>query len=265
MRNLIFNIIYYLGIGHLLLFLNRVNYKIPILLYHRVSENTDKYWKPLTPGEFEMHINFLSKKYRFISLDELFTKSSNELKRSCAIVFDDAFKDFQTCALPILEKYNVPVTMFVPVKNVTDNEIIWTSRLDNSFKCTSKKELSFTINNKIFSFPLTDEELKISTAFTVQKLLIELPDEQRIKHLEIIIDMLGHANDTTINIMSWDDINNSKNHVSYHSHSMTHPALSNIDSDTILRYEINDSKSIIESKIKNEVKYLAYPIGKYNS
>lgn len=44
-------------------------------------------------------------------LDE--TLSSHESKRLTAITFDDGFRDNLTVALPLLEKYGLPITLFV--------------------------------------------------------------------------------------------------------------------------------------------------------
>jgi peptidoglycan/xylan/chitin deacetylase (PgdA/CDA1 family) len=53
----------------------------------------------------------LSRWRRVVTLDE--TLASGALARGVAITFDDGFRDNLTVALPILEKFGLPITLFV--------------------------------------------------------------------------------------------------------------------------------------------------------
>lgn len=87
-----------------------------ILLYHRV-ENASEDQHKLCVGKanFEEHIKYVSGNYRVISLHQLVSElKSGTLKRKTAVItFDDGYLDNMTNALPILEKYHVPATIFV--------------------------------------------------------------------------------------------------------------------------------------------------------
>jgi len=88
----------------------------PILLYHRVDDITnDPLMLTVSKKCFEEHLLFLKKNYNLISLKELSQHIvSNTLKgNEAAITFDDGYKDNLKNALPILEKYSIPVTIFV--------------------------------------------------------------------------------------------------------------------------------------------------------
>lgn len=246
------------------MYFNRFRSRIPIVLYHRVSPHPNKYWSPLTPNAFEKQIRLLSKKYKFASLDDLFSKTRSELRNSCIIVFDDAFKDFYEYALPILRKHKVPVTLFVPVDCIDNEKIIWTSELDNSFKYTTQTELNLTIGGKKIVFDISSEPKKISEAFRVQKLLISLPDIERKKQFEHIINILGGAEDKDISMMTWTDIIQTKKDVNYQSHTMTHPILSKIESEKTIEYELKDSHNQLVEKLDKNIDYIAYPVGEWS-
>ncbi|MBI4929249.1 MAG: polysaccharide deacetylase family protein [Bacteroidetes bacterium] len=241
-----------------------MNLRIPILIFHRISPYPDGFWSPLTPKQFESHIKFLSKKYRFISLNNLFDKKKEQLRDCCAVVFDDAFKDFHEHALPIIKKHQVPVTMFVPVDCVNKNQIIWTSQLDNCFKFTNKTELCLNINNEQIFLKLESEKQRSKAAFAVRKLLIRLPDKQRRIYVSTIMQTLGYKDDTNANSMSWSEIKETLADVKYESHSMTHPALSMIEDEATLDYELYESKNLLTAKLENNVDYIAYPAGNYS-
>lgn len=57
---------------------------------------------------FEQQLRWLSRWRRVVSLEETLAK-----RRGVAITFDDGFRDNLTVALPLLEKYNLPMTLFV--------------------------------------------------------------------------------------------------------------------------------------------------------
>ena len=65
--------------------------------------------------------------------------------------------------------------------------------------------------------------------------------------------------------MNWDEVIELSNDplVTIGSHSVNHPNLLSLEKEDI-KYEIEASKKIIESKINKEVKYFAYPSGGHN-
>ena len=85
-----------------------------VIVYHTISapdaplpSNID-----VSPERFESHVRWLSaRRDQVRSLKELvsLSPSANVL----AITFDDGYKDNLTVALPILEKYALPVTIFI--------------------------------------------------------------------------------------------------------------------------------------------------------
>jgi peptidoglycan/xylan/chitin deacetylase (PgdA/CDA1 family) len=99
--------------------------KIPVLLYHVVSENPDPsniYQMNLT--EFKKQMAYLnSNGYTTLSLDEyakILDKKIAMPKNSILLTFDDCTSDFMTNVLPILNQYKMNATQFV-VTNWLDN------------------------------------------------------------------------------------------------------------------------------------------------
>ncbi len=88
----------------------------PILLYHRITTvSKDPVQLCVTPKCFESHLQFVKNNYDVISLVELSKRivtdelNGNEL----AVTFDDGYQDNLINALPLLEKYNIPATIFI--------------------------------------------------------------------------------------------------------------------------------------------------------
>src|SRR5688572_26942802 len=84
------------------------------IVYHTISapevpleSNID-----ISPERFEAHLQWLSKrKEQVVPLRKFL--SASEKKNLIAITFDDGFRDNLTVALPLLEKYELPMTLFV--------------------------------------------------------------------------------------------------------------------------------------------------------
>lgn len=263
-RKWVFKAIYLLGIGHLLYQLNKSLYRIPIILFHKVDIENDKYWASLHPEQFDAIIQFLKTKYRLIPVEELFTSSKEKLKDTAVIVFDDAYQNFYDYAFPILEKNKVPATVFVPVKCILDNDAVWTSQIDACFKHTNKEDLQLSIAGKEYHFSFRTESEKIKTSFFLQKLLQEISTHEQLTKVEEIKKKLEYYKEKDLTMMNWDMMKELKNEIDFQSHSMTHACLDKINNEGELIYELKESQSILSNKINSKVDYIAYPIGKYS-
>lgn len=74
----------------------------------------------ISPERFEEHLKWLAKRLkRVVPLRNLLTVSPAE--NLIAITFDDGYKDNLTVALPLLEKYNLPATIFVSAGFIGDD------------------------------------------------------------------------------------------------------------------------------------------------
>jgi peptidoglycan/xylan/chitin deacetylase (PgdA/CDA1 family) len=96
---------------------NLTELQVPILLYHRfgpvVSDSMT-----MTTAVFESHLKYLRDNgYTVISLRQLINyrlgKGPMPTPRSVVIVADDGHKSVYTDMLPLIKKYNVPVTLFI--------------------------------------------------------------------------------------------------------------------------------------------------------
>ena len=98
--------------------------RIPILMYHRIAADGPPDLAPwrLHPAQFERQLAYLQRHgYRGIGLQEahdLVNTGKNPAGRLVVLTFDDAYLDFHTTALPLLERYGFSATVFVPVEHV---------------------------------------------------------------------------------------------------------------------------------------------------
>ena len=171
---------------------------------------------------FETIIKWLVKfNFNIISIKEFqenFENNECKGKRTVFISFDDAWSG-NIDLIPILEKYNVPIMVFVPTQAIKDGQI-WLNivrkqfdNLDNSIK------LGISIND-IKSIPHT-------------------------KALELYKAELNKSN-VKREIMTREEVIDFSKWASIGSHTVTHPILVNCE-DEVIRFELNKSESILKN------------------
>lgn len=87
-----------------------------ILMYHSVGNN-DAFFT-VRPEEFEKQIAYIrnSGRYQALTLSALVNKMTRQedISGTVVVTFDDGYTDNYVSAFPILKKYNIPCTIFVP-------------------------------------------------------------------------------------------------------------------------------------------------------
>jgi peptidoglycan/xylan/chitin deacetylase (PgdA/CDA1 family) len=114
--------------------------RLLILCYHGISQEDEHLWRPglyLQPVQLEQRLRFLRQnKYNVLSLGKaLKLLLTHELPpRSVAITFDDGTYDFLSRAYPLLQRYEMPVTVYqttyyserpLPVFNLICSYLLW--------------------------------------------------------------------------------------------------------------------------------------------
>lgn len=91
-----------------------------VLMYHSVGQGDDQFFGDISVDRFRRDLQYLGTEFEFVDLPAVLNVDSDD--RKAAITFDDGYENFYTNALPILRKFDAPVTVFVnPVLLGTDN------------------------------------------------------------------------------------------------------------------------------------------------
>lgn len=104
--------------------------RLPILMYHNVVPE-DSRGLTISVKNLEGQLAYLSEKgyktYHFRELDRL---GKSAAKKKIVITFDDAYVNQMKYAVPLLEKYKMKATIFVPLAFVGKKDTWNTSELD---------------------------------------------------------------------------------------------------------------------------------------
>ena len=104
-----------------------------ILMYHRVAQlDSDPWSLAVTPKHFAEHLEIISKHGNPLSLQELTIRLNNNksVKKAIIITFDDGYADNLCNAKPLLEKYDIPATIFVVTSKIDSKNEFWWDELD---------------------------------------------------------------------------------------------------------------------------------------
>lgn len=104
-----------------------------VLLYHRViALPSDPYLICVTPQHFAEHLEVLRQRYHVVPLTRL-AESLRERslsRRTVVVTFDDGYIDNLRNAKPLLERYDVPATVFVASGSIDSSREFWWDELE---------------------------------------------------------------------------------------------------------------------------------------
>lgn len=95
-----------------------------IFVFHDVSECTSPQHSPsysTTPKAFADQLDTIGEHFQFVSTEQLLSLKPSDLNYA-AITFDDGFKSVLDIALPLLQKRNIPFTLFLNGSALIDGQ-----------------------------------------------------------------------------------------------------------------------------------------------
>lgn len=214
---------------------------------------------------FEKFIQYATKKYNVISLDDFYNKKFKPNTLNVTITFDDGYLNNYKYAVPILEKYKVPTTFFI---TTTQNKaaFLWPDFLDLVSFHTSKNEIIFENNlykkNRKNEFVFNGISLKNRckklTLDELKPLFTIFDEEWKSIQKKPLSDYWQLMNDNQIKQIAENPF------FTIGSHSYTHANLAEILIEEA-KFEILKGKEILESICTKPVLEFAFPFGSYNS
>jgi len=105
-----------------------------ILMYHRIAKvSTDPWSLSVDPQFFAEHLQVLrdcAYPVKLKDLIDLLGKGGDLRSESVAVTFDDGYSDNLYSAKPVLERYEIPATVFLATGYLGSNREFWWDELD---------------------------------------------------------------------------------------------------------------------------------------
>jgi peptidoglycan/xylan/chitin deacetylase (PgdA/CDA1 family) len=246
------------------------SYSLRVLTYHRVTDIKESpFLDPslisATPATFTQQMQYLMGKYNVISMTDVLNAVKNNSglpRRAVLITFDDAYHDFIEFAWPVLKRFQLPATIFVPTAypDKTDQSF-WNDRLYSVLFHTSKTEISIM---PIGTLQLgTCEERRQS----LEKLKSYLKTIDHTKAMALVNEICFKLDEIHIyqkTTLSWEELRQlASKGVTIGAHTRTHPILPKLSYEDI-RTEIIGSQSDLQKNIGTIYPIFCYPNGGYD-
>lgn len=244
---------------------------LTILAYHGIVDKDSEYkyndgCVSCGVDAFDRQMRYVQKHYNVINFRILKdyihgTKSIN--KPLLIITFDDGYANNHFNAFPILKKYGLTAVVYLVTDYVNTNKLFWFDELYYYFKCTKKDELDLRVYGGK-KWYCSNKNTMNETVVSVSAFVNTLEEGKRNKVMNSIKEQLDVSTPKDIEDvrpLTWDEVREMNNYgIELGSHSATHPILSNINEDQLLR-EIILSKRTIEETIKKRVLSFSIPNG----
>jgi peptidoglycan/xylan/chitin deacetylase (PgdA/CDA1 family) len=237
---------------------------LPVLTYHRVEEpeRSPRLYPGLigaTPAEFEEHMRFLASSYQPISLSHLLAVRRGEAplsSRAVMVTFDDAYRSVAEHAWPVMRRYAIPLTLFVPTAYPgRPGNVFWWDRLWSALGSTGA-----LVSTPLGDLPTRTQEDRLRTYRQLRGYLKSLPHEQA---MAIVDDLSGGtgAEAPGPSVLDWDELRAlAAEGVALGPHTRTHPLL-----HKLARADANDeilaSLRDLEREVGPTPRVFAYPGG----
>ena len=240
-----------------------------VINYHRIYQDTiatkfDKGVFTHSVDDFEKQMKWLKHNADFLSEDDViyFAKHKKSFPRRCILItFDDGYKDNYKLVFPILKYLNIPAIFFIPTKAIINRELGWWDMISYFINNSSKKSIIIH-SEKIAIEHHCEKDKAIKYLLHVMKISKRSDTKNLLKILAHECDVdFPTRTEQSKQLMSWDEIREvSTQNIAIGSHTHTHKVLSSLSNEEQLK-ELRLSKSLLEEKLNEAIKSVAYPVG----
>ncbi|MDX1732984.1 MAG: polysaccharide deacetylase family protein [Halioglobus sp.] len=235
--------------------------RLAILIYHRVVPEPD----PLRPGEpdvaqFDWQMRLLREHFNPLPLREAVQRlrEGSLPPRAVCVTFDDGYADNESLALPVLQKYALPATVFV------STGFLGGGRMFNDCVIETIRHhpggMLDLVDLGLAAFPLHSVQDRVAA---IEGILASIKEVEPSARLELVTEIENRVGGAPADLMmSNDQVRHlADSGVEIGAHTVNHPILTSVP-DFEARSEISASKTYLEDVLQRPVRAFAYPNGR---
>ncbi|MBL4584173.1 MAG: polysaccharide deacetylase family protein [Pseudomonadales bacterium] len=210
-----------------------------------------------------MQMSLLARLFNVLSLDDAMNRmeSGTLPLRAVCVTFDDGYADNLYVALPIMKKYGIPATVFVAT-GFLDGGLMWNDSIIESVRNWPDPTIDLTeFDGGVLE--CRTEQHKKAAITVILNAIKHLNPDIRQAYVARIAAKVGQL-PTNLMLTTAEVRELHKQGVEIGAHTVSHPILASLN-DTDARSEIANGKERLERIIDDEVRYFAYPNGRYES
>jgi peptidoglycan/xylan/chitin deacetylase (PgdA/CDA1 family) len=261
-----------------------------VLMYHRVAVPSRDPWElAVTPAHFAEHLEVIRRLGRPQRLHDLTRAlaAGRAPRRRIVVTLDDGYADNLLEARPLLEKHDVPATVFVAAGCLGRAQGFWWDQLENFLLTPVElpRRLQLEVRGEVHHYDLGKDcryPLESQSRHAGWRATAEPPTERHRLFLalyRLLRPLSDHERRAALaDLASWSGASASSDPsarpltaaevqqlaggglVEIGAHTLTHPQLSALDADA-QREEIRGSRAALQEAVGASVTSFAYPYG----
>lgn len=246
-----------------------------ILMYHRVIDTPAA--DPFRLGmcveraHFAEQIEFVTRMFTPITVHDAVRRmrSGQPLPRNAvSVTFDDGYRDFADLALPVLERYDCPATVYVSTGGIEQGERFWWDRVIEAFAGTRRARLDLEMPGSFDGE--ADIHLGLASRRRALVKTLNLLWEQPPRRVESLVnaietDLAARPNGARAPRLSLDQIARfDPKLIEIAAHCDRHCDLTRMRPEEVLE-DVSSSRTILENASGRTVEGFAYPGGRQDN
>jgi peptidoglycan/xylan/chitin deacetylase (PgdA/CDA1 family) len=242
-----------------------------IFMLHHVRPARDSLFQPnrhleITPQflrEVLAHVRALD--IDIVSMDEAHRRMTERdfARRFACFTFDDGYRDNRDHALPVMQDFNAPFTVYVASDFADGRGRLWWVALERLIAAVDT--LDVEIDGAPTRIDASSATAKQEAFNRMHHWLLRLPGDMHVQHAVSGLCTRHHVDDTAIArelCMSWDELKPFANDplVTIGAHTVSHCNLAK-ETETEASREMRVSRERIETTLQKPALHFAYPYG----
>jgi peptidoglycan/xylan/chitin deacetylase (PgdA/CDA1 family) len=241
---------------------------VAILMYHSVLEEPELYADLMgretshSAAVFRQQMEVIARHFTPIALADvlLFLRGERTLPaRAVMVTFDDGYRDNVQVAAPVLNGLGIPAVIYLTAGLMGTCEVPWYCRVRRAFTATRANFWREPVRGD--SWGLQSSADRARAAQVVWNRCSAQSSGERCDTVRNLEEDLGVQPPTLSEplMMSWSEAR-SLHRMGHQlgSHSLTHPNLAHV-SEAEARWELMESKRVLESNLGISVEHFSYP------